>query len=103
MDSTGTARRLLGHDAASRSYAELTSGHGGRTPIYAALVAEWRAEGRTVPEHHDRLWACFAATAAGERVTVLPVPFRVPVPLLRPAAGDIRGKRLSDPAPPAPR
>ncbi|GGP96781.1 hypothetical protein GCM10010266_19810 [Streptomyces griseomycini] len=84
MDSTETARRLLGHGAASRPYAELTSGYAGHTPIYAALVAEWRARGRTVPEHHDGQWASFAASTASGRAPVLSVPFPVPVPLLRP-------------------
>ncbi|MEV7785269.1 hypothetical protein AB0O72_07680 [Streptomyces sp. NPDC088106] len=101
MDSTGTARRLLGHDAARRPYAELTSGYGGHTPIYTALIAEWRARGLTVPEHRDGLWASFAAPTVSERATVLPVPFLVPVPLLGPAAGD--GRLTSRPAPPAPR
>ncbi|MFI5569615.1 hypothetical protein ACIA6T_20165 [Streptomyces sp. NPDC051740] len=107
MDSTETARRLLGHDAAGRLYAELTSGYGGHTPIYTALVAEWRAKGYTVPEHRDGLWASFAAATAGERATVLPVPFPVPVPLLRPSdedADENTGEELtSPPDPPAPR
>ncbi|MFD7699640.1 hypothetical protein [Streptomyces caelestis] len=89
MDSTETARRLLGHD--------------GRTPIYTALVAEWRAGGRTVPEHRDGPWASFAAATAGERATVPPVPFPVPVPLLRPPPEDTREELTSPPDPPAPR
>ncbi|MFG2515312.1 hypothetical protein [Streptomyces sp. NPDC048584] len=102
MDSTETARRLLGHDAAGRLYAELTSGYGGHTPIYTALVEEWRARGHTVPEHRDGLWATFAAATAGERatVTVPAVPF--PVPLLRPATGDGSEEVTSPPAPRAP-
>ncbi|OKK05579.1 hypothetical protein [Streptomyces sp. CB02400] len=107
MDSTETARRLLGHDAADRLYAKLTSGYGGHTPIYTALVAEWRARGHTVPEHRDGLWASFAAATVSERATVLPVPFPVPVPLLRPPAedtGEGTGEELtSPPDPPAPR
>ncbi|GGX02951.1 hypothetical protein GCM10010297_25970 [Streptomyces malachitofuscus] len=101
MDSTGTARRLLGHDAARRTYAELTSGYAGHTPIYATLVAEWRARGHTVPGHRDGLWASFAAATANERATVLPVPF--PVPVLRPPAEGSRGDVTSSPAPRAPR
>ncbi len=101
MDSTGTARRLLGRDAARRTYAELTSGYAGYTPIYATLVAEWRAGGHTVPEHRDGLWASFAAATAGERATVLPVPFRVP--LLRPPDEDGREDVTSSPAPRSPR
>ncbi|CAL9383946.1 hypothetical protein SUDANB176_01117 [Streptomyces sp. enrichment culture] len=84
MDSTETARRLLGNGAASRPYAELTSGYAGHTPIYTALVAEWRARGHTVPEHRDGQWASFAASTVSERAPVLPVPFRVPIPLLGP-------------------
>ncbi|MFF7853537.1 hypothetical protein [Streptomyces sp. NPDC007904] len=99
MDSTGTARSLLGNDAASRPYAELTSGYAGHTPIYAALVAEWRARGLTVPEHRDGLWASFAAATAGGRAPVLPVPFRVPVPVLGPPGEEV----TSSPVPPAPR
>ncbi|MFI8091724.1 hypothetical protein ACIF9R_25940 [Streptomyces sp. NPDC086080] len=100
MDSTGTARCLLGHDAARRPYAELTSGYAGHTPIYSALVAEWRAKGHTVPEHRDSLWASFAAPTVSERATVLPVPFLVPVPLLGPPGED--GRLTSGPTPPAP-
>ncbi|MDT0400930.1 hypothetical protein [Streptomyces edwardsiae] len=100
MDSTETARRLLGHDAAGRLYAELTSGYGGHTPIYTALVEEWRARGHTVPEHRDGLWASLAAATAGERATVLPVPF--PVPLLGPATGDDSEEVTSPPTPRAP-
>ncbi|GGU00870.1 hypothetical protein GCM10010256_71210 [Streptomyces coeruleorubidus] len=66
MDSTETARRLLGNDAAPRSYAELTSGYGGHPPIYAALVAEWQARGHEVPEHRDGQWVSFAAPSASE-------------------------------------
>lgn len=28
-----------------------------REPIYAGLVAEWRAQGRTVPAEPDALWS----------------------------------------------
>lgn len=101
MDSTGTARRLLGHDATRRTYAELTSGYAGHTPIYTALVAEWRARGHTVPEHRDGLWASFAAPTVSERATVLPVPFPVPSPLLGPRPEE--EPLTSSPAPPAPR
>ncbi|BCL18885.1 hypothetical protein ACPCBX_09330 [Streptomyces tuirus] len=66
MDSTETARRLPGNDAAPRSYAELTSGYAGHPPIYAALVAEWEARGHTVPEHQDGQWVSFAAPAESE-------------------------------------
>ncbi|WDV49896.1 hypothetical protein PV963_05725 [Streptomyces coeruleorubidus] len=66
MDSTETARRPLGNDAAPRSFAELTSGYGGHPPIYAALVAEWQARGHAVPEHRDGQWVSFAAPSASE-------------------------------------
>ncbi|MFE2522400.1 hypothetical protein ACFXG9_45625, partial [Streptomyces mirabilis] len=38
-------------------------------PIYAQLVAEWRAKGRVVPEHREVvavLWASFAASSPFE-------------------------------------
>ncbi|WP_190200255.1 hypothetical protein [Streptomyces djakartensis] len=66
MDSSETARRPLGTDAAPRSYAELTSGYGGHPPLCAPLVAEWRARGRVVPEHRDGQWVSFAAPSASE-------------------------------------
>jgi hypothetical protein len=71
MDSTETARRLPGNDAAPRSYAELTSGYAGHPPIYAALVAEWEARGHTVPEHRDGQWVSFAAPAESETWTAV--------------------------------
>lgn len=99
MDSTGTARRLLGNDAVSRPYAELTGGYAGRTPIYTALVAEWRARGRTVPEHHGARWASSAAPTASGRGTVPAVPFRVPVPLLPPPGAEAREDLTGPPDP----
>ncbi|MFF7768555.1 hypothetical protein ACIPIU_18565 [Streptomyces massasporeus] len=71
MDSTETARRLPGNDAAPRSYAELTSGYAGHPPIYAALVAEWEARGHAVPEHRDGQWVSFAAPAESETWTAV--------------------------------
>ncbi|MGA5518472.1 hypothetical protein ACPCK2_19810 [Streptomyces pseudogriseolus] len=88
MDSTGTARRLLGHGAVSGPYARLTGGHVANTPIYAELVAEWRAKGHTVPEHLDGLWASFAVVTASDRGPAPHVPFRVPVPLLGSATSE---------------
>ncbi|WP_435281592.1 hypothetical protein [Streptomyces koelreuteriae] len=72
MDSTATARRLLGNDAAPRPYAELTSGYSGHPPIYAALVAEWEARGHTAPEHRDGQWVSFAAPTESETWTAVP-------------------------------
>ncbi|MGW0866102.1 hypothetical protein [Streptomyces sp. NPDC002611] len=72
MDSTATARRLLGNDAALRPYAELTSGYSGHPPIYAALVAEWEARGHTAPEHRDGQWVSFAAPTESETWTAVP-------------------------------
>ncbi|MBX9363173.1 hypothetical protein [Streptomyces sp. WAC04114] len=71
MDSTETARRLPGNDAAPRSYAELTSGYAGHPPIYAALIAEWEARGHAVPEHRDGQWVSFAAPAESETWTAV--------------------------------
>lgn len=64
MDSTETARRVLGSDAAPLSYVVPVTGVRGRPSIYAALVAEWRANGRTVPGRRDTWWDS-AATADG--------------------------------------
>ncbi|MFH9176938.1 hypothetical protein [Streptomyces albogriseolus] len=86
MDSTETARRLLGHGAVSRPYAQLTGGHAANTPIYAELVAEWRAKGHAVPGQRDGLWASFAVMTANDHGPAPTVPFRVPVPLLAPEA-----------------
>ncbi|MER7687024.1 hypothetical protein [Streptomyces sp. NPDC097610] len=70
MDSTHTAqRRRPKQDLAGRPYAELTDGRLGHPPIYAQLVAEWRAKGRVVPEHREVvavLWASFAASSPFE-------------------------------------
>ncbi|WP_431991591.1 hypothetical protein [Streptomyces albogriseolus] len=88
MDSTETARRLLGHGAVSRPYAQLTGGHVANTPIYAELVAEWRAKGHTVPGHRDGLWASFAVMTANDHGPAPTVPFRVPVPLLAPETSE---------------
>ena len=103
MDSTGTARRPLGNDAANRPYAEPTGGYAGRTPIYTALVAEWRARGRTVPEHHGARRASFAAPTASGRGPVPAVPFRVPVPLLPPPGAEAPEDLTGPPDPRAPR
>ncbi|KUM95435.1 hypothetical protein AQI88_16930 [Streptomyces cellostaticus] len=38
-----------------------------REPIYAQLVEEWRAQGRTVPAEPDGLWASLAGLALRTR------------------------------------
>ncbi|OLZ62340.1 hypothetical protein AV521_42125 [Streptomyces sp. IMTB 2501] len=38
-------------------------------PIYVRLVAEWRAQGRTVPSEADALRAVFPGPATGTRAT----------------------------------
>ncbi|MEU1008743.1 hypothetical protein ACIP4Y_31350 [Streptomyces sp. NPDC088810] len=38
-----------------------------REPIYAGLVAEWRAQGRTVPAEPDALWSAFSGPALDAR------------------------------------
>ncbi|MEU9475835.1 hypothetical protein [Streptomyces sp. NPDC048191] len=38
-----------------------------REPIYAGLVAEWRAKGRTVPAEPDARWAVPGARPGRER------------------------------------
>lgn len=66
MESAHTVRRRRRpeRDVTGLPYAELTAGHQGHPPIYAQLVAEWRSQGRTVPEGREVfevLWASFAA------------------------------------------
>ncbi|WP_369387025.1 hypothetical protein AB5J72_04935 [Streptomyces sp. CG1] len=38
-------------------------------PIYVRLVAEWRAQGRTVPAEADALWAAFPGPTTGTVAT----------------------------------
>ncbi|WP_239150602.1 hypothetical protein [Streptomyces sp. SID8111] len=100
MDRTETARRLLGNDAAHQPYAGPARGSDGHTPIYTALVAEWRARGQTVPGHREARWASFAAATVSERGTpptpTVPaarsVPFRIPVPVLPPEPARAPGR-----------
>ncbi|MFF4350161.1 hypothetical protein [Streptomyces sp. NPDC001530] len=88
MDITRTAlRRVPIRTRAGGPYAELTNDYRSNAPIYAELVAEWRAKGRVVPERRDVrevLWASFAAPApapapAPDADDAEPVP-AVPVP-----------------------
>ncbi|MFF2999739.1 hypothetical protein ACFVTC_35120 [Streptomyces sp. NPDC057950] len=70
MDSTHTSRRRRPEEGfAGRPPAEPAAGHPTHPPIYAQLVAEWRSEGRTVPERREVfevLWASFAAPDPSE-------------------------------------
>ncbi|MEU9660576.1 hypothetical protein [Streptomyces chartreusis] len=68
MDSTDSTRRVLGGDGAPRSYVVPVTGVRGQPSIYAALVAEWRAKGRTVPGRRDMSWDLLVA-AAGQGQT----------------------------------
>ncbi|MFC5218266.1 hypothetical protein [Streptomyces coerulescens] len=63
MDSTDSARRVLGGDGAPMSYVVPVTGVRGQPSIYAALVAEWRAKGRTVPGRRDVAWDLLVAAA----------------------------------------
>ncbi|MFF8731821.1 hypothetical protein ACF073_35905 [Streptomyces sp. NPDC015171] len=38
-----------------------------REPIYAVLVAEWRARGRTVPAEPEALWAALCGPGPSAR------------------------------------
>ncbi|MFF4259223.1 hypothetical protein ACFY1L_49445 [Streptomyces sp. NPDC001663] len=61
MNRTALApRRPLADESASAPYAELTHGPEAGPPIYAQLVAEWRAEHRAVPAYPEVQWASFA-------------------------------------------
>ncbi|MFC7262544.1 hypothetical protein [Streptomyces lutosisoli] len=86
MDSTHTALRPVpGRAVTGGPYAELTNDYRSHPPIYAQLLAEWRAKGRGVPERRDVrevLWASFAAPAPetheAEPVPAVPVPRGLP-------------------------
>ncbi|MGW1608028.1 hypothetical protein ACWCQZ_01225 [Streptomyces sp. NPDC002285] len=69
MDSTEAARRFLGGDAAPVSYVVPVTGVRGQPSIYAALVAEWQANGRAVPRRHAPRWDSLA-TAYGQEQAV---------------------------------
>ncbi|GAA5018160.1 hypothetical protein [Streptomyces siamensis] len=92
MDSTHTALRPVPTGGrTARPYAEAIDDQRGHPPIYAQLVAEWRAEGRGVPERRairQVVWASFAApvpekdevesVAAATPVPAVPVPRGLP-------------------------
>jgi len=70
MESSQLALQPLpAHSLAGRPFAELADVYRYQPPIYAQLVAEWRAEGRQVPERRDVQWASFAASSREEQRT----------------------------------
>jgi hypothetical protein len=61
---------VLGSEDAPLSYVVPATGVPGRPSIYAALVAEWRANGRAVPGRRDTWWDSVAvADGQGQAVT----------------------------------
>lgn len=86
MDSTHTAlRRVPTRARVGGLYAELTNDYRNNPPIYAQLVAEWRADGRVIPERREVrevLWASFAAPTPeakeSEPMPAVPVPRGLP-------------------------
>ncbi|MFE9996960.1 hypothetical protein [Streptomyces avermitilis] len=66
-------QHLPAHSLAGRPFAELADAHRYHPPIYAQLVAEWKAEGRQVPERRDVQWASFAAASCREERRAWPV------------------------------
>ncbi|MFJ7071428.1 hypothetical protein [Streptomyces sp. NPDC098781] len=70
MDSSESARRVLRGEAAPVSYVVPVTGVRGQPSIYAALVAEWRAQGRAVPGRRDTAWdGVTAPEGQGQAVT----------------------------------
>lgn len=55
--TTSTTGCLLDHGRRELPWPEPTDAYGMNPPIYAALVAEWWAQGRMVPGGHDAQWA----------------------------------------------
>lgn len=68
MDSSEPVRRVLGGEAAPVTYVVPVTGVRGRPSIYAALVAEWQAQGRAVPRRRDTWWES-PADGHGQAVT----------------------------------
>lgn len=60
-------KRLPGLETAPRVRTEVVGALRTREPIYAQLVDEWRAQGRTVPAEPDGLWASLAGLARRTR------------------------------------
>ncbi|MGW2522139.1 hypothetical protein ACWC09_35055 [Streptomyces sp. NPDC001617] len=72
MNSTSTTTgRLLGHEECPEAYVGLAGLHRMNPPIYAALVVEWLARGRTLPGWPDPQWTTLTAPPViGRQVTV---------------------------------
>ncbi|MEU5539908.1 hypothetical protein [Streptomyces sp. NPDC020362] len=60
-------RRLPCVETAPRVHTEVAGALRTREPIYAQLVEEWQAQGRTVPAEPDGLWAALAGLAQRTR------------------------------------
>ncbi|MFG2550512.1 hypothetical protein [Streptomyces sp. NPDC048581] len=70
MDSIESARRVFGGDAAPVTYVVPVTGVRTQPSIYAALVAEWQANGRAVPRRRDTWWdSVTVADGPGRAVT----------------------------------
>ncbi|MFF7755417.1 hypothetical protein ACFZCP_40805 [Streptomyces sp. NPDC007971] len=69
MYQTGSLlfRRLPCVETAPRVHTAVTGALRTREPIYAQLVEEWQAQGRTVPAEPDGLWAALAGLAPRTR------------------------------------
>ncbi|MDQ0955099.1 hypothetical protein QFZ24_009022 [Streptomyces phaeochromogenes] len=75
MDSTfATTGPFLGREGQDRPSVELAGAHWTDPPIYAALVADWRARGRVVPRRRETRRPAF--TAVRPTVVRLPGPGR---------------------------
>jgi len=100
MDNRDTARRVLGNDSAPLSYVVPPTGtSGGRPSIYAALVAEWRANGRAVPQRLDTRRDS-AATGLGTAGTSWAVGrWRGPAGVPQPEKGSERSFATIEPIP----
>ena len=67
MDRTATTAFLLPEAEKQQSYGTPPATAQEEPPIYAALVREWRARGRTVPGSPDPQWMLL--TAIGPAIT----------------------------------
>ncbi|MET7477499.1 hypothetical protein ABZT17_24455 [Streptomyces sp. NPDC005648] len=77
MDRTATTGSLLPEDEKQQSCGTGRAAPQEDPPIYAALIREWRARGRTVPGTRDPQWVLLTAigpSITAHRVTVPPGP-----------------------------